>query len=47
MSYVNKQASVLATASHTAEVFGLKQRLEQVEEELGQVRRQLKEKQGM
>ena len=47
MSEMNTQASLLAAASHTAEVFGLKQRLEQAEEELGQVRRQLQEKQGM
>ena len=47
MSYVNKQASLLATISHTAEVSGLKQRLEQAEEEHGQVRRQLQEKEGM
>ncbi|KAM3367286.1 hypothetical protein ACQJBY_016102 [Aegilops geniculata] len=40
-------ASLLATASHTAEVSGLQQRLEQAEEELGWVRRQLQEKQGM
>ena len=47
MSEMNTQASLLAAASHTAEVSGLKQRLEQAEEELGQVRRQLQEKQGM
>ena len=34
-------------ASHTAEVFGLKQSLEQAEEELGRVRKQLEDKQGM
>nr|XP_045088192.1 uncharacterized protein LOC123496868 [Aegilops tauschii subsp. strangulata] len=39
--------SLLATASHTAEVSGLQQRLEQAEEELGRARRQLQEKQGM
>ena len=41
------QASLLAAASHAAEVFDLKRRLEQAEEELGQVKRQLQEKQGM
>ena len=41
------QASLLAAASHTAEVSGLKEKLERAEEELGQVRRQLQEKQGM
>ena len=38
--------SLLAAASHTAEVSGLKQKLADVEEELGQVKRQLQEKQG-
>ena len=33
--YVNKQASLVAATSHAAEVSGLKQRLEQTEEELG------------
>ena len=47
MSEMNTQASLLAAASHTAEVSGLNQRLEQAEEELGQVRRQLQEKQGV
>ena len=47
MSEMNMQASLLAAASHTAEVSGLRQRLEQAEEELGQARRQLQEKQGM
>ena len=47
MSYVNKQASLLAATSHTAEASGLKQRLERAEEELGQVRRQLEDQQGM
>ena len=35
---MNTQASLLTAASHTAKVSGLKQRLEQDEEELGQVR---------
>ena len=47
MSYMNKQASLLAATSHTAEVFGLEQRLERAEEELGQARKQLADKQGM
>ena len=45
--YVNKQVSLLAATSHAAEVSGLKQRLEEAEEELGQERKQLEEKQGM
>ena len=32
--HVNKQASLLAAAAHTAEVSGLKQKLERAEEEL-------------
>ena len=47
MSEMNTKASLLAADSHTAEVSGLKQRLEQAEEELDQVRRQLQEKQVM
>ena len=47
MSEMNMQASLLAAASHTAEVSGLQQRLEQAKEELGRVRSQLQEKQGM
>ena len=47
MSYVNKQASFLAATSHAAEVSGLKQSLERAEEELGLVKRQLEDKQGM
>ena len=46
MSYVTKQASLLAVTSHTAEVSGLKQKLAEAEEDLGQVKRQLQEKQG-
>ena len=45
--YVNKQASLLAATSHAAEVSGLKQRLERAEEELGQARKQLEDKQGI
>ena len=45
--YVNKQASLLATTSHAAEVSGLKQSLERTEEELGRVKKQLEDHQGM
>ena len=41
MSGINMQASLLAAASCAAEVSDLKRRLEQVEEELGQMKRQL------
>ena len=41
MSGMDMQASLLAAASHAAEVSDLKRRLEQAEEELGQVRRRL------
>ena len=44
---MNKQASLLAATSHAAEVSGLKQNLEQAEEELGRVKKQLEDKQGM
>ena len=47
MSCINKQASLLAATSHAAEVFGLKQRLERAEEELGQASKQLEDKQGI
>ena len=47
MFYVNKQASLLVATSHVAEVSGLKQSLGRAEEELGQARKQLEEKQGM
>ena len=47
MSYMHKQASLLAATSHAAEVSGLKQSLERGEEELGLVKRQLEDKQGM
>ena len=43
---MNMQASLLAAASHAAEVSRLKQKLAEAEEELGQVKRQLQEKQG-
>ena len=44
---MNMQASLLAAASHAVEVSELKRRLEQAGEELGQVKRQLQENQGM
>ena len=44
--YVNKQASLLAAATRTTEVSGLKQDLERTEGELGLVMRQLKENIG-
>ena len=47
MSYMNKHASLLAVTSHTAKVSDLKQRLERVEEELDQARKQLEDQQGM
>ena len=47
MSCVNRQVSLLAATSHLVEVFGLKQSLERAEEELGLVKRQLEDKQGM
>ena len=45
--YVNKQASLLVAAARTAEVSGLKQDLERTEGELGLMKRQLEESQGM
>ena len=45
--YVNKQASLLAAAAHTAEVSGVKQNLERAEEELSLVKKQLEENKGM
>ena len=41
-----KHASLLATTSHATEVSELKQRLERTENELGEVKIQLQEKQG-
>ena len=40
------QASVLASATLTAEVDMLKQNLEQSEQELGRVKKQLEDKEG-
>ena len=44
---MNKQASQLAAAAHTTEVSGLEQNLERAEEELGLVKMQLEDSQGM
>ena len=44
--FMNKQASLLAATSHAAKVCELKQRLERAENELGEVKIQLQEKQG-
>ena len=41
------QVSAATAFSHTAEVSGLKQSLERAEEELGRVKKQLEDKQGM
>ena len=38
---------MVAATSHSAEVYGLKQSLEQTEEDLGRVKKQLEDKQGM
>ena len=45
--FVGKQASMATTASHTAEVSGLKQSLEWAQEELGRAKKQLEDKQGI
>ena len=45
--YVNKQASLLAASARTAEVSGLKRDLGRAEEELGLVKKQLEDSQGM
>ena len=45
--YVNKQVSLQATTAHAAEVSELKRRLERAEEELGLVKKQLEDSQGM
>ena len=44
---MNKQVPLQAAAAHPAEVSGLKQKLERAEEELGLVKKQLEENQGM
>ena len=45
--FFQKQASVATVASQTAEVSGLKQSLERAEGELGRVKKQLEDNQGM
>ena len=47
ISLLYKQASVAAAAAHTAEISGLNQSLERATEELGQLKMQLRDKQGM
>ena len=42
-----KQASVAAATSHTAEISGLDRSLERAKEELGELKMQLGDKQGM
>ena len=44
---MNKQASLLAATFHAVEVSGLKRSLERTEEEVGRVKKQLEDKQGM
>ena len=43
---MNKQASLLAATSHTAEVSELKQKLERTKNEIGEIKVRLQEKQG-
>ena len=45
--FLYKQASAATVASHTAEISRLKQSLERAEEELGRVKKQLEDHQGM
>ena len=44
---MDKQVSLKAATAHAAEVSGLKQKLERTEEELGLVKKQLEDNQGM
>ena len=44
---MNKKVSLQATTAHAAEVSGLKRKVEQAEEELGLVKKQLEDSQGM
>ena len=46
MICMHKQASLLAATSHAAEVSELRQRLQRTENELGEVKVRLEEKQG-
>ena len=43
---MNKQASLLAATSHAAEISELRQSLERTENELGELKVRLQEKQG-
>ena len=45
--FLYKHASVATAASHTTKVSGLRRILERAEGELGQVKRQLEDNQGM
>ena len=47
ISFVQKQASVATAASQTTEVSGLRQSVERAEGELGRVKKQLEDNQGM
>ena len=47
ITFLNKQAFVATAASHAAEVSGLRHSLERAEGELGQVKKQLDDNQGM
>ena len=44
---MNKQVSLQAATAHAAEVSGLKRKLERDEEELGLVKKQLEDSQGV
>ena len=44
---MNKQVPLQADIAHAVEVSELKQKLERVEEELGRVKKQLEDSQGM
>ena len=44
---MNKQVSLQAATAHVAEVSELKRKLKQAEEELGLVKKQLEDSQGM
>ena len=44
---MNKQVSLQAATAHAVEVSGLKRKLERAEEELGLVKKQLEDSQGM
>ena len=44
---MNKQASLRAATAQTTEVSGQKRKLERAEEELGLVKKQLEDSQGM